>query len=879
LPGCGKTVMSVFLQDRLIDRGCPIIQFFCKNDEPSKRRPSFIISTLLSQLLDHPELVAYQDRIAALITIEYNKNDNITKVSIDALCALLESVLSNLPLVIIIIDALDECDAESLSRGFLIERLIQLSNTVIGTKVILTSRQEEPFVETFERFTNLEMSKDDVSNDIEAVIRKSIESIPKLQSLKDKVISALAAGADGMFLWAELMLATLKKARNRNAVEKMLANLPVGLREIYEHILISIGRKLSEDELRFRREIFGWVITVVRPMTLAELSIALAIEPGTTSLDDGEIILKLENDIRDLCGPMLRISGDCTVQVVHMSVRDMLHRPTQPASRPTQLSQADQKYLVGFTIEIEHARLASVCITYLAFEVFREREIIDQALRSHHELPLFAKEHLMLEYATSNWIYHISASADAGTELLNRILQFLQSDNAYIWIQLMSTFNRRSYANFSIHILQRTKMLNWAGSISKQESSESTEVLNTYLFRAIERGVQLSQASLGENHVQTLLALQRLAYLYDHEDRLEESRQIHQKVIDATTGATDPETRKILLDSCIELAYIYRVKADYDRAVDLLELVLGGPDPSKWTYDCTGAEAIADLGVVYRLKGDLDRAREIGEKGVEGLTVTMGPTDILTIRYVIQLCRTYFECGLYAEAQTLLEDTLKTADEAIGAEESTTLHGRDLLGNILHAKGELDTAETLLRGVLRLMRQQWGEGGRSTALLKTHVADVLTDKGERVEASVLYAGATETYEAFYGVEHPQTRAVAIKLARCYGELALLDSAESVMVKYRISLDDVKDAGLVKRVVASKLNESTTATEKSIGEVVVEEEWVRVADVRLPPSEKLRGEVSPHVEEVHVQNEKKRDVSKVDVGVHNAFEALPGLAVF
>ena len=113
---------------------------------------------------------------------------------------------------------------------------------------------------------------------------------------------------------------------------------------------------------------------------------------------------------------------------------------------------------------------------------------------------------------------------------------------------------------------------------------------------------------------------------------------------------------------------------------------------------------------MYRLKGDLDRAREIGEKGAEGLTVTVGPTDVLTIRYVIQLCRTYFECGLYAEAQTLLEDTLKTADEAIGAEESTTLHGRDLLGNFLHAKGELDTAEALLRDVLRLMLQRWGEG-------------------------------------------------------------------------------------------------------------------------------------------------------------------------
>ena len=42
-----------------------------------------------------------------------------------------------------------------------------------------------------------------------------------------------------------------------------------------------------------------------------------------------------------------------------------------------------------------------------------------------------------------------------------------------------------------------------------------------------------------------------------------------------------------------------------------------------------------------------------------------------------------------------------------------------------------------------------------------------------------------------------------------------------------------------------------ATEKLIGEIVVEEEWVWVTDIRLPPSEKLRGDVSSHMEEAHV----------------------------
>ena len=66
------------------------------------------------------------------------------------------------------------------------------------------------------------------------------------------------------------------------------------------------------------------------------------------------------------------------------------------------------------------------------------------------------------------------------------------------------------------------------------------------------------------------------------------------------------------------------------------------------------------------------------------------------------------------------------------------------------------------------------------------------------------------------------------------------------------------------------------TEKSIGEVVAEEEWVRVTDIRLPPSEKLRGDASSHMEEVHVQNKGRRNVVIVDVVVRDVFEALPAI---
>ncbi|KAK5207297.1 hypothetical protein LTR41_006866 [Exophiala xenobiotica] len=773
IPGSGKTVMSTFLHQRLQSTGLPVAQFFCKKDEVSKRKPAFIVATLLSQLLDHPQLGKYQDQIAPLIMKQYNRNKDLSKVSIDALCALLESALLVLPPVLLIIDGLDECDTEDLSRSFLIGRLIHLSNSIPGVKTIVTSRLEDPFAELFESVSCLEMSKLHVSQDIEAVIRQSVEATPRLHSLKDKVISALVAGADGMFLWPELMLATLKRARNRNAIEKMLANLPVGLREVYEHILVSIGNSLSKEDLQYRRAIFSWVTTAARPMTLAELSVALAIQTGSKALDEGEIILRLENDIRELCGPMLTITEGKTVQVVHMSVRDMLHTPgTTPGS-----GSDNERYLINFVSEREHATLAASCLTYLAFDEFRHEKIVHRSLRSSEELLAVTQDHIMLNYTASHWIDHVCASLDSGVELQRPITDFLQSGNTYMWVQLIGALNKRHEANFSIHILQRSRLIDWAQHCSLMEDSAFKQILEDYLAQSYESGVRKLRSAYGDGDSRVLNSLFGLACLYDHEDRLQDAQAIHEKLIESASQTNDPAKRTVFENSCIELACLHRIKAEYDRSIELLHLVLDCTDSEQWTKDAQSAEAMADLGVVYRLKSDLAKAREFGERGAEGLTMTLGPSTVLTIRYVIQLCRTYFESAMYEDAKSLLEDTLRTSEEVLGPNESVTLHGRDLLGNILHKTGELDAAESLLKEVLGLMRQQWGEKGRSTCLLKRHVADVLVDKAAFGEALGLYQQAFDTLVVLLGDEHPDTLALSASIAECHRKLAQPARAE------------------------------------------------------------------------------------------------------
>jgi len=690
----------------------------------------------------------------------------------------------------IIIDALDECEPENLSRDFLIKQFLSLGVTVPGTKVVFTSRYQHPFIEMLQSEAKIEMSKEDVANDIEVVVRTAVESSPKLRILKDKIISSLLKGADGMFLWAELMLATLKRARNRNAVEKMLMNLPVGLNGVYERILITIGQKLTDEELNLRKEILGWVTTAIRPMNLEELSVALAIEPGSKALDDGEIILRLENDIRELCGPMLKILEDRTVQIVHMSVREMLHRSSSYANGASAIVDANQKYLISLSPENEHTRLASSCITYLSYDEYRKAEFVRQILRLGDVSPIAVTQPL-LEYATLHWVTHLTNSGSDGIFLLNQVLKFLQSVNSYIWVQLMTTFTKRDSTNFSLHILMCSKLLRWAKENGGLNQAAPVQILNDFLIRAIETGVELSENEFGLNHVRTLEALLRLGCLYDHEDRLDEAMSTQQKIIDRTSAATDPGVVQIFRKACIELAYIYRVKGKLVESAGILELVLGGPDRSKLVYDRLAAEVMADLGVVYRMQGNMHKSREMAEKGAEGLEEILGSDHLMTLRYKFELCRTYLELQMFDDAQTLLDKTLKISDDALGREESVTLHGRDLLANILHARGKLDEAEVLLRDVLRLMIQQWGENGRSPSKVRIHLADVLFDKGEVQEAIGLYEQAIRIYDSILGGNHPETRECAVKLASCHVHSNDLCSAKAVTNKYCLTAEDLK----------------------------------------------------------------------------------------
>ena len=110
------------------------------------------------------------------------------------------------------------------------------------------------------------------------------------------------------FRWVALQLMELKKCRTKKAMREQLNNLPEGLNETYDRILLGIDKR----DCGYTQTFFLWLCFAVRPMTLKELAatvtIDLAAEHGPQFACDNEI--QDISDVLKMCSSFV-IESQC----------------------------------------------------------------------------------------------------------------------------------------------------------------------------------------------------------------------------------------------------------------------------------------------------------------------------------------------------------------------------------------------------------------------------------------------------------------------------------------------------------------------------------------------------------------------------------------
>lgn len=214
------------------------------------------------------------------------------------------------------------------------------------------------------------------------------------------------------FRYVECQLDAIRRARNRNQLDKNLRTLPQGLVGTYERILCSIADEYVEDVRR--------VLTVLcfstRPLTVDELIDAHAVDLGESPhLDRGRSYE--QDDLVDICLGLVEIAvtkdnngqETSTARIAHFSVLEYL-----------QSDRILQRNAERFAIRSAPANteIAQICLVYLLEPMLSSGTLGNTKLR---ELPL-------AHFAAMHWYHHYGNSGEWRPKIEQLLPELFKND-------------------------------------------------------------------------------------------------------------------------------------------------------------------------------------------------------------------------------------------------------------------------------------------------------------------------------------------------------------------------------------------------------------------------------------------------------------------
>ncbi|KAJ7440464.1 ankyrin repeat-containing domain protein [Mycena latifolia] len=307
-----------------------------------------------------------------------------TRPSLTEVFDILQSAMAQHSKVYIIVDALDEYPEEQ--RNILLEHLSMLQGPT--TSLMMTSRPHVTLDDLFPDVLGLEIKA--TADDIRQYVDKQIQKSPRLSKhvqtrpeLHDEIKSKISSNADGMFLLAKLHIESLATKMTIKAVREALQYLPKDLSHTYDEAMNWIKNQ-NDDDRYFALQALTWVAYAKRPLSVAELCEALAIEPDATTLDVDNLLDI--NIVLSVCAGLIIVDEA-------MSVVRLIHFTTQryfDSIQPDQFADA-------------HTMIASQCLAYLCFDEFSQLDkayMLDKGVKAH---PLVGySQHLLLHAAGAN---------------------------------------------------------------------------------------------------------------------------------------------------------------------------------------------------------------------------------------------------------------------------------------------------------------------------------------------------------------------------------------------------------------------------------------------------------------------------------------------
>ncbi|KAH8653954.1 hypothetical protein BGZ60DRAFT_386686, partial [Tricladium varicosporioides] len=399
IPGAGKTILTSIVVEELSSRfstdpDVGIAYLYCNFRQKHEQKAQDLLTSLLKQLSQ--ERSTLPGDVKSLYDKHIKKR---TRPSLDEISRTLQSIVGTYTRVIIIVDALDECQVSDGCRKMFLSEISSLQNKT-RANLFATSRFIPDISEKFNSSIKLEIRAhdDDVRQYLDGRILQSAQKL--LETYREEIKTQITKVVDGMFLLAQLHFESVSTKMTLKKIKDVLKNLPIGPKAYDYAYEEAIKRILSHDtdSKELAKQVLSWITSAKRPLATSELQHALGVEIGESQLDE-ENLPEVE-DIVSVCAGLVTVDVESgIIRLVHYTTQEYFNR-TQKEWFPN-----------------TEASITTICVTYLSFNAF-ESGICQTEKEFEQRLQL----NKLYDYAVHNWGHH---AREARTSCQG-VIEFLQ---------------------------------------------------------------------------------------------------------------------------------------------------------------------------------------------------------------------------------------------------------------------------------------------------------------------------------------------------------------------------------------------------------------------------------------------------------------------
>jgi NACHT domain len=454
LAGIGKSTIAQTVaehEDALHRLGA---SFFFSRDEADRRNSLLLFPTLAFQMaLFNPE---FRTHVVGALDKNPDVGRAIIRQQIEHLIiAPLQHCQIKTQLIVIVIDALDECFPESGAEEILILWAAEIRKLNRQVRLLITSRPELHIWSKFQspalRFISQsyilhDIEKSIVRADVELFLRHSLNDIAHEFGLTTPwptsyELGILVKRADVLFIYAATVIKfvadkhwadpyrQLRVLLREKHVDSILQGHMSRYREVDTLYLQVLQHALSEDHdkelsLRFKN-VVGAIVMLQDPLTSGSLESLLQLEPGTVR----RCLRRLHSVL------LVPDAEDSPIRVFHPSFPDFLMSPQRCTNERFFVSEAQG-----------HASLAVHCLQTMMKLLTPDMCGVLSEKRCNNMVPdlaerLSATVPLHLRYGCIYFAAHVSYAPPSDTFLTSLVETFCKS-KMLAWFEVLSLLGR-----------------------------------------------------------------------------------------------------------------------------------------------------------------------------------------------------------------------------------------------------------------------------------------------------------------------------------------------------------------------------------------------------------------------------------------------------